>query len=347
MYEIAIGQSDNVGFDVIPDKISSQNKTYDVLLIAYLRGGTTFLGEMLGFRNENFYIYEPLHNLTTFGYFKPGFLCSMMDESCRRNNQTDDQVLDVIRGIYNCDSRKYRHLLQSWHYIKSMGQQKFSACSKTRNGCPEKYFNQCSTAVSKVSKIPRISIGLASKLLTEFPNLKIIHLLRDPRAIMNSRYRLKWTPVPGGALSLCKKMKSDYQESIQVKKTHPGRLYTVFYEALAQNNLETFKDIYNFIGYQFDKEDHLRLTKMTASTKDGPVDDTRRHDSAKTARKWRYQINTNVLIETNKACSELYRLLGYPQLKSIHELKNESIPLNNPTFQENTNENVLIFYVCK
>ncbi|XP_060076021.1 carbohydrate sulfotransferase 1-like [Ylistrum balloti] len=185
----------------------------------------------------------------------------------------------------------------------------------TWNDCLEKYLHQCSNRVSKVSKIPRLSISLASKLLDELPNLKIIHLIRDPRAIMNSRDKFSWTPVPGGAVSLCKKIMADYLSSVEVKRAHPGRLYTVFYEEIAGNPIETFRGIYDFLGYQFSKNDQIRLTARTASSKQGNAGSTYRFNSAKTASTWKKQINSTVLKETNKACFSVYQLLGYPEFK--------------------------------
>lgn len=200
-------------------------------------------------------------------------------------------------------------------------------CTHSKIRCPETYLNQCSTALSKVSKIPRISVGLASKLLPEFRNLKIIHLLRDPRAVMNSRYKLGWTPVPGGAVSLCKKMKKDYQESVKLRRLFPGRIHTVFYEDLAQTFEEAVKEIYSFIGYQLNANEQIRLSTMTSSSKNGNAGSTHRRNSTLTARAWRHSINANVLRETNKACSDLYQLFGYPQLGSETEVRNTSIPL--------------------
>ncbi|XP_069135291.1 carbohydrate sulfotransferase 3-like isoform X2 [Argopecten irradians] len=303
----------------------------DVLVVAYLKGGSTFLGDMLGFKTGNFYIYEPLHNLVQFGYFDTGDLnCTMLNESCSKGADTDWKILKVLRGIYNCDNQKYQHLLRSWQYQKSMGPKHKERCvtRKTFDECAEQYLTQCVNARSKVSKVPRISISLASELLSEFPNLKIVHLLRDPRGIVNSRLSLPWNiPLSGGAVSLCSKMTRDFQEAIKIKQAYPGRLYTVYYEDLAQNPRKGFSLLYKFLGYIVDITDIRRLKEMTASFKDAGRSQTRRHDSSKTASKWRDQMNSTVLAEINKACSPLYTLLGYPQLKSIDDLKNTSIPL--------------------
>ncbi|XP_021351925.1 uncharacterized protein LOC110449396 [Mizuhopecten yessoensis] len=100
---------------------SSNKKTSDILVIGYLRGGTTFIGEILGLRNDSFYVYEPLHKMAEFGYFKPGHECSMYNETCRKSNKTDCQVLNVIRAINNCDYSHYNDQIRTWQQLKSRG----------------------------------------------------------------------------------------------------------------------------------------------------------------------------------------------------------------------------------
>ncbi|OWF43860.1 carbohydrate sulfotransferase 2-like [Mizuhopecten yessoensis] len=306
-----------------PGVLSASNrKISDLLVIGYLRGGTTLMGELLALRNDTFYVYEPLHKFGDFRYFKPGYECSMNNETCRKSNRTDGQVLDVIRAIYNCDYSHFQDQLRTFQHLKSRGieslndqkwKMSFPECQGKWNGCPKKYLSQCSKRKSIVSKVPRLSLSLASTLLDTISHLKIIHLLRDPRAIMNSRTNLKWTPVPGGALSLCNKMTDDYLESVKLKTKYPGRLYTVFYEDLATHPLETFKNIFNFAGYKISANDHLHLAQRTASSKRSSPGNTYCRNSSSVAFAWKNRINNIVLNETNKACSNLYRLLGYPQ----------------------------------
>ncbi|XP_060069399.1 carbohydrate sulfotransferase 1-like [Ylistrum balloti] len=293
---------------------------YNILLIGYLRGGTTFVGEILGLRNDSFYVYEPLHKMSMLHYFKPGYMCSMEDASCRIANGTDNKALDVLRAVYNCDARHYQDQLRTWQHMKSRGilsindrrwKLAFPECNGNWKGCPEKYERHCSMRSSIVIKEPRLSISFASNLLDTFSNLKIIYLLRDPRAIMNSRAQLNWG---FGAISLCNKMTYDYIESGKLKEVHPGRIYTVFYEDITTNPIETVRKIYDFAGYDYNAYEQLRLTKMTSSSEKGEAGNTNRRNSTETAFAWRNKIKENVLKETDKACSHLYSEIGYPQI---------------------------------
>ncbi|XP_060062625.1 carbohydrate sulfotransferase 4-like [Ylistrum balloti] len=293
-------------------------KSRDLLLVGYLGGGTTFMGDILGSRNNSFYLYEPLYSMAQFGYFKPGHQCSMTG-GCRKNAQIDDHVLKIVHAIFSCEYDHFNHNITWWQTAASKisndqrWEQSFLGCNVN---CSRKYLSLCSQHGSIVSKMPRISIGLASKLLNRLPNLKIVHLLRDPRAIMNSRKKYDWTPVPSGAISLCYKMFDDVLEAEKVKTAYPTRLYTVYYEDMVMEPLETFEKIYNFTGYNFDANEKTRiLDKMQNSTR--------------IAKAWRNGIDDKILRETNKACTRLYPRLGYPQISNLLEIKNMSIPLRN------------------
>ncbi|XP_033744283.1 carbohydrate sulfotransferase 1-like [Pecten maximus] len=309
------------------EQSSPKKKSYDILLVGYLRGGTTFTGDIIGSRRkDSFYMYEPLYALSKFGYFKPGYECSLNSESCRKGNQGDEKILKIVKAVFNCDSDNYKKTILRWEVDLSGASEKVNDTSwnikskKCTEACLMKYLNLCPTYGSVVSKIPRLSVSLAVKLLEMLPNLKIIHLLRDPRAIMNSRKHLRWTPVPGGAISLCNKMTDDYLASQKAQIAYPGRLQIVFYEDIVTQPLETLKTIYNFAGYEFDAAEQLRLDKMT-------------NNSARIATNWRKVINNVVLSETNKACTHVYRLFGYPQLTDPWN-KNTSFPLRIKTEYE-------------
>ncbi|XP_060062624.1 carbohydrate sulfotransferase 1-like [Ylistrum balloti] len=300
-----------------------RKNSHDILLIGYLGGGTSFTGDILGKRNDSFYLYEPLYSLYRFGYFKPDYSCSMKKESCRRRNATNSQVLERVQALFNCEYGQYVHDVNWWQILKSGGAEKvndrhWKISPHCKGICLMKYINLCSKDDSIVSKIPRISISLASKILNKLPNLKIIHLLRDPRAIMNSRKKYDWTPVPGGAISLCNKMTDDFRESHEVKILYPGRLLTVFYEDMVTDPLKTIGAMYNFSGYDFDADERHRI-----------LDQIR--NSSKIATAWRTRIHDDVLTETNKACAHLYPVFGYPQFVNRMEINDTNIPLRMKT----------------
>ncbi|OWF51301.1 Carbohydrate sulfotransferase 2 [Mizuhopecten yessoensis] len=129
-------------------------------------------------------------------------------------------------------------------------------------------------------------------------------------------------------------MTDDYHESEKEKNNYPRRLLTIFYEDVVTDQIETFRKIYNFAGYDFSAKEQLRLAQTSAFSKKASPSNTYRKDSTRTAHDWRNNINKNVLKETNKACFNLYGVLGYPQLGKPGDVSNSNIPLRMKPYQK-------------
>ena len=56
----------------------------DVMLFGYARGGSTYVGQLIGFHEDAFYFYEPLWNAQdALHYFNKTHICEMNSMSCR------------------------------------------------------------------------------------------------------------------------------------------------------------------------------------------------------------------------------------------------------------------------
>ena len=53
-----------------------------IVLLGYMRGGTTFVGSLLGHREDTFYLYEPLWNIATWTNFNGKDLCDIVTDTC-------------------------------------------------------------------------------------------------------------------------------------------------------------------------------------------------------------------------------------------------------------------------
>ncbi|OWF56621.1 carbohydrate sulfotransferase 3-like [Mizuhopecten yessoensis] len=316
--------------------MSSNYTIHDVLLIGYVMGGTVFPAEVLGMRSGHFYVQEPLHKIAKHQYFKPGYICNMLDMQCNATTFADREALGIVQAVYQCDNTRYKAHLRMWQLRKIVGDQsnwqqnvKTHCGDEQHKDCRARILSQCSVSVSRVVSTPRLSLSLASRLLEQIPKLKIIHVLRDPRAMMNSILRAKWplqSEEINTARSVCQKLRDDLAESSLIKRVLQGRILTVFHENLATTPEKTMQEIFDFVGYKID-EKGLLLKKSKKLFYD---------NSTLTAELWRTQVPWHVVKVTNDVCADLYRLLGYPGLVDRYELYNNSIPLLIPTNDRDT-----------
>lgn len=244
------------------------------------------------------------------------------------------KALGTLRDIYRCNFNKVRRLLQKYQVLKSEDTEtgvNLTSCARADKPCEEQ-LELCAQATSIVTKVARISMSLTPYLLDTLPNLKIVHLLRDPRAIVTSRLKAfahSRRNVTGTAASLCLAMKSNYLESIRLMSIYPKRIYQVFYEDIALDSVAIFEKLYEFIGYSFNRDDYTTILEKTRSMSQHKYFNFSAYgrNSTMTARKWRTTITVKQLRQINAVCSSVYRLLGYPAIETEEELHDPRIPL--------------------
>lgn len=88
-------------------------------------------------------------------------------------------------------------------------------------------------------------------------NLKMIYLVRDPRATMNSRNILKWCMDSKDCRDpqlLCEDLASNFFSAIDLLQRYPDRFKVVRYEDLAMNVDQVTKGVLEFTGLPFGKK---------------------------------------------------------------------------------------------
>lgn len=146
------------------------------------------------------------------------------------------------------------------------------------------------------------------------PSLHIVHLIRDPRAILASRLH---TPTfkhvnNTDILAMCKQMRKN------ARIIHP-RLFTVKFEDWVTNPFKWSKEVYRFLGLNFGERQEMWIRGnfnpppdvFRHSLEAGPFGSCRLNSSA-VAFKWRQQLNqTQLNLFKVDVCQEALRLYGY------------------------------------
>lgn len=183
--------------------------------------------------------------------------------------------------------------------------------------------DSCRQARHVVAKVLRLSVGAYETLLFRNSNLKVVHLFRDPRAVLNSRlntrgYDLKKNieAVKMNAEALCDKMWSDLQDGKRLMVKFPGRFNFVHYEKLVSVDKAVI-ELHDFLG--------LRLTRANMNII--RVDLTNAFWKWQAKRQnnvfwWRTSLPWELTKAVDNACVDVLEELGYPVYENFDEMQN-------------------------
>ncbi|XP_029208064.2 carbohydrate sulfotransferase 3-like [Acropora millepora] len=322
---------------VTEKNIDKQQARRSLLIFGQDRTGTTFLSAMFAQDPQMFIVYEPLWITKGWRSNEPNYNCS----GCE---------LEIVNAILSCKFSRYpsstkflSYVKTAWtgalpvnifttnHFCNSSGQRK-ADCSKMRENpnfvdrvCKENFKH----SVVKVSpeRLPREKLAdLVPQVILENPGteVRVLHLVRDPRGNLNSRINIKWTkdyPHPmlaSHARRLCKASLSDLDHVDKLNLT--GQYKRVWYKQIADDPVETARDIYNFAGFQIPSDVEKWIIRSTTPSKkqqkqelENPYSPVRRAKG--NADKWRNQafFKRNQVIE--RECRLLMDKLGLKRLR--------------------------------
>ncbi|CAC5364139.1 CHST1 [Mytilus coruscus] len=324
-------------------KSNNSNQTL-VLLVTYLRSGSTFTADLIQQASDMFYIYEPLKPYVKGQhYFTMDSVCHTINGTCRKQKgrrENIDNILDDLAKFYKCD---LLHVPISYfrYSNKSTTMHQFDHCRhyNTEYNCLLKFQDKCRKSVRMIKTI-RMNMKVAEKLIEEFPQLKIIHLIRDPRGSYQSRkngYFLKnQNDLDAITRSNCDHLKSDLKIGSRLKAIYPDRIKTILYETVAEQPLKAARSLFRFLGLTEPANFESWLGSHTKAGYSNGYYDTVRRNSTTTANLWRKYINLKVVKSFDQNCKKVYKILGLKELPNYPTLHNTFISsrYKSPVFGE-------------
>lgn len=351
------------------DLQSQDNHKYDVILSAYMNSGSRFTGRLLGFNSQTFYFYEPLWKFSTWNYFIPHeTMCSSTDGGCstistreinayrpdRYLNDTEpivenipanvsptDLFLHVLSNVYACALLPLHHVIQdrvhdnpiysgpSWDVYRQC-----LSRYQARSQCIRDLEFVCRKKSHRFIKVLRLSVGSFRPLLEAHPRLKVLHLVRDPRAIVNSRHFTRNYPVYGYQDSntmernLCNKMAIDHREGLKLMADFPERVKFLYYEDVLANLDSRVQQVFQFLKMRYNVSEVRDLLNINVnqspSEKGNDFVDDRKNDNSNW---WRRHIQMYQMKHVDSACAEVYTRYGYKMAKEESSLRNVSYSL--------------------
>ena len=324
--------------------------TTNLIIIAYHRSGSSFLGEMFNRDPEAFYLFEPIHTIDAF-----------LDARRRFPVLYDTLIRNLLDTIFKCDFSKnpffVNTLTSSPFRLKSQALTSHGLCDPRVNSGKMHLCQRindtvltklCSSRPLRVIKTIRMARWKNLDFLVDssHTSFKAIHLVRDPRGIIASRVSWLLERISRDENStspekmavrfavqryvrilsenLCKQMANDIND--WTKRVKLGRAYAmVRYEDASKQPLTIYKQISKFAGVA---QAASVIGWLESNTKSSDLNyySTTRNSSA-VPHMWRRSLTLRLVNEIQKNCAQVMGILGYKMVHSEWQLRNMKEPL--------------------
>ena len=320
-------------FPDVQPKIPAERRR-SLLIYGADRSGTTFTTKMFAADPQLMTVYEPLW--ITKRWNKED---SSQIKNWRRN------VLDLLKGILSCKFAEspagikfLSQTTKTWSgaYVNNAFQSTVFCPNGTcrdlaRNPsyadkvCLTKYKH----SVTKIGE-PRTPNHLISSFLpmlfTENPDtdIRVIQLIRDPRASMNSRIKLGWmgdfyqSGFPYAAGGVCSNLVKNIKFGRSLGQWQDKYL-EVHYRDLAKKPLETTQAMYKFAGFEMPESIRDWVIRNTSPSKKELQKEQKRifssvRNSTANIDKWQKESPMGRVWIIEERCSEALDLLGLTKI---------------------------------
>lgn len=259
----------------------------------------------------------------------------MFKPVCFFRNISKDENLpgiqtEMLNHWFNCDFTKINiGDLQNNHLIHSRATKSYLACLRKSpfSFCIKMLESVCEPKARRIMKVVRLRIKSVEHILRKTDNLKIIYVVRDPRAQIHSLIKsglLDQNKIKVHCRQLCEDMMSDFNSTKVLKRAYHDNIIMLKYEALVKNPLPNFRKIFSFSNLPFTAkvDNYIRHHMLVTGTGYESNFNTKSGNSTLIANMWRTAINKKHLSSIDEACHRTYETFGYRQLdiKSLESL---------------------------
>ena len=180
--------------------------------------------------------------------------------------------------------------------------------------CLDDLIDVCKSSSRRATKVIRMHASTANRIISKDPEIMILHYVRDPRAIMDSRMRIQsQRHLTHSPSKLCMKMAADLRAFTNLAKQNPCNIMQIRYEDLVTDTATTLKHIYGFMG----AEVPLSVVRFYTGAlggfdKEGSRMETVRKNGTATAYRWEKHLSKDVVKRIETDCGKVMKELKYP-----------------------------------
>jgi len=200
----------------------------------------------------------------------------------------------------------------------------YSSCfrsyrQRVKANCTEVLRKVITSRHLRATKVVRATMNSMGPLLRSLPTLRIIHLVRDPRAVALSRIRFdesgrgmytessrkSTSGIVAEASLYCHHVTADIRSRLALEREFPGRILSVRYEDVVANPEQRFRDIYKFLDEPMPNATFDKMQKMA-----------HKGQAMNLLTKWQSNIKYIEGITIARLCAEFYRLVNISSTES-------------------------------
>ncbi|XP_066290383.1 carbohydrate sulfotransferase 1-like isoform X2 [Branchiostoma lanceolatum] len=344
-----------------------QTKRLGVVILALMRSGSSFVSELLNNHLDFFYLFEPMWTLKHNGkyFFRPKGSDVAPERKGARVNRYDREYtgayerakLRMMNDVFHCNFTGMGPFYASYMRGAFIGR---DASRTVKDACRNARFRTGTTGNRTdcpvlLKNIPRVLTELCTKHkhvatktiridnvgelmpLVQDPSLdlKILHLIRDPRAIVASRLALSHPAAVRNPLGLqellirtlevddiCGWMERNVQYRDHLPQKLEGRYALVRYEDVAADPSTMAQKIYNFLGIPLSDEVTEWIDKNTKGRHHIVSKYQTNRNSQATLDTWRHKLIFSSVSRIQNRCHNIMAKLGYRPVHNVGELTN-------------------------
>jgi len=200
----------------------------------------------------------------------------------------------------------------------------YSSCfrsyrQRVKANCTEVLRRVITSRRLRATKVVRATMDSMGLLLRSLPTLRVIHLVRDPRAVALSRIkfdesgrgiytdliRKSTSGIVAEASLYCNHVTSDIRSRLALERRFPGRILTVRYEEVVSNPEQRFRDIYKFLDEPMPNATFNTMQKMA-----------HKGQAMNLLTKWQSNMKYIEGITIARLCADFYRLMNISSTES-------------------------------
>lgn len=311
-----------------PIDANDQNINY-IFLVSYFRSGSSFVGDLLQQTDSTFYTYEPL---------------KFFDFNHKVDAEDEEEALRILQNILHCllnHEEEYSDWVcfrgkthGGWNFARN--QHLWKSCESDPSDCCDTNYvdGVCSRTKTRIIKETRISLASIEKLLQRLPpttNIKIVFLVRDPRAIYQSRKHFRWCKTSSciDYEKLCEDLTSDLEVYPRLVENYGDKITMVRFEDIALEPFEKGEALYNRVNLPYTSE---TIDYIYNHTNENNVDNNSPYSTLRNSKqiitKWIDNLNETIVDAIQDSCGFVFQQLGYKSVVLSEINQSSDIDLN-------------------